>query len=82
MKNFFFIIFFFFINSCAEVTSINIINSMLTPSSLIISSVANYGLERYTGRQGSEHVLSLVTGQDCKFKMYVKNICETSVYFY
>ncbi len=55
---------------------------MLTPSSLLISTATNYGLNRYTGRQGSEHVLSLVTGQDCKFKMDVKNICKTPVYFY
>ena len=74
--------FFFLITSCAEMASINIINSMLTPSSFLISTATNYGLDRYTGRQGSEHILSLVTGQDCKFKMDVKNICKTSVYFY
>jgi hypothetical protein len=82
MKKLFLIIVFFLITSCAEVASINIINSMLTPSSMLISSVTNYGLDRYTGRQGSEHVLSLVTGQDCKFKMDIKNICKTPVYFY
>ena len=82
MKKLFVIIVFFFITSCAGLTSINIINPMLTPSSLLISTVTNYGLNRYTGRQGSEHVLSLVTGQDCKFKMDVKNICKSRVYFY
>jgi hypothetical protein len=82
MKKIFVIIVCFIITSCAEVASINIINSMLTPSSLLISTITNYGLDRYTGRQGSEHILSLVTGQDCKFKMDVKNICKTPVYFY
>ena len=82
MKKLFFIFSCCLITSCAELASINIINSMLTPSSLIISAVTNYGLDRYTGKQGSEHVLSLVTGQDCKFKLDVKNICKTAVYFY
>ena len=82
MKKLFLIIVCFLITSCAELASINIINSMLTPSSLLISTIANYGLDRYTGRQASEHVLSLVTGQDCKFKLDVKNICKTPVYFY
>ncbi len=82
MKKLFLITVCFLITSCAELASINIINSMLTPSSLLISTVTNYGLDRYTGRQGSEHVLSLVTGQDCKFKMDVQNICKTRVYFY
>ena len=82
MKKLFVIIVCFIITSCAEVASINIINSMLTPSSFLISTVTNYGLDRYTGRQGSEHILSLVTGQDCKFKMDVKNICKKPVYFY
>ena len=82
MKKLLLIIVCFLITSCAELASINIINSMLTPSSLLISTVTNYGLDRYTGRQGSEHVLSLVTGQDCKFKMDVQNICKTRVYFY
>ena len=82
MKKLLLIIVCFLITSCAELASINIINSMLTPSSLLISTVTNYGLDRYTGKQGSEHVLSLVTGQDCKFKMDVKNICKTRVYFY
>ena len=82
MKKLFVIIVCFIITSCAEVASINIINSMLTPSSLLISTITNYGLDRYTGRQGSEHILSLVTGQDCKFKMDVTNICKTPVYFY
>ena len=82
MKKLFLIIVCFLITSCAELASINIINSMLTPSSLLISTATNYGLNKYTGRQGSEHVLSLVTGQDCKFKMDVQNICKTRVYFY
>ena len=82
MKKLFLITVCFLITSCAELASINIINSMLTPSSLLISTVTNYGLDRYTGRQGSEHVLSLVTGQDCKFKMDAQNICKTRVYFY
>ena len=82
MKKLFLIIYCFLITSCAELASINIINSMLTPSSLLISAVTNYGLDRYTGKQGSEHILSLVTGQDCKFKMDVKNICKKTIYFY
>ena len=82
MKKLFLIIYCFLITSCAELASINIINSMLTPSSLLISAVTNYGLDRYTGKQGSEHMLSLVTGQDCKFKMDVKNICKKTIYFY
>ena len=82
MKKLFLIIYCFLITSCAELASINIINSMLTPSSLLISAVTNYGLDRYTGKQGSEHMLSLITGQECKFKMDVKNICKKTIYFY
>ena len=65
----------FTLNSCGSLTSASLIQSFLTPTSLIMT-VADYGLEKETGKKASEHALSIATSQDCKFNLKDMTICK------
>lgn len=55
--------------------SASLIESFLTPSSVIMT-VADYGIEKETGKKLSEHALSMATSQDCKFNLKDMTICK------
>ena len=55
--------------------SASLIESFLTPTSVIMT-VADYGVEKETGKKVSEHALSMVTSQDCKFNLKDMTICK------
>ena len=65
----------FTLNSCGSLTSATLIESFLTPTSLIMT-VADYGLEKETGKKASEHALSIATSKDCKFNLKDMTICK------
>lgn len=55
--------------------SASLIESFLTPSSVIMT-VADYGIEKETGKKLSEHALSIATSKDCKFNLKDMTICK------
>jgi hypothetical protein len=55
--------------------SASLIESFLTPTSVIMT-VADYGIEKETGKKVTEHALSMVTSQDCKFNLKDMTICK------
>ena len=55
--------------------SVSLIESFLTPTSLMMT-VADYGLEKETGKKVSEHALSIATSKDCKFNLKEITICK------
>ena len=55
--------------------SARLIESFLTPTSLMMT-VADYGLEKETGKKVSEHALSIATSKDCKFNLKEITICK------
>jgi predicted acetyltransferase len=55
--------------------SASLIESFLTPTSAIMT-VADYGIEKETGKKVSEHALSMATSQDCKFNLKEMTICK------
>jgi hypothetical protein len=55
--------------------SASLIESFLTPTSAIMT-VADYGIEKETGKKVSEHALSMATSQDCKFNLKDMTICK------
>jgi len=55
--------------------SASLIESFLTPTSAIMT-LADYGIEKETGKKVSEHALSMVTSQDCKFNLKDMTICK------
>jgi hypothetical protein len=55
--------------------SASLIESFLTPTSVIMT-VADYGVEKETGKKISEHALSMVSSQDCKFNLKDMTICK------
>ena len=65
----------FTLNSCGSLTSATLIESFLTPTSLMMT-VADYGLEKETGKKASEHALSIATSKDCKFNLKDMTICN------
>ena len=65
----------FTLNSCGSLTSASLIQSFLTPTSLMMT-VADYGLEKKTGKKASEHALSIATSKDCKFNLKEITICK------
>ncbi len=65
----------FTLNSCGSLTAATLIESFLTPTSLMMT-VADYGLEKETGKKVSEHVLSIATSKDCKFNLKEITICK------
>ena len=65
----------FTLNSCGSLTSAALIESFLTPTSLMMT-VADYGLEKETGKKVSEHALSIATSKDCKFNLKEITICK------
>ena len=65
----------FTLNSCGSLTSASLIETFLTPTSALMS-VADYGLEKETGKKVSEHALSIATSKDCKFNLKDKTICK------
>ena len=65
----------FTLNSCGSLTSATLIESFLTPTSLMMT-VADYGLEKETGKKVSEHALSIATSKNCKFNLKDMTICK------
>ena len=65
----------FTLNSCGNLMSASLIESFLTPTSLMMT-VADYGLEKETGKKASEHALSIATSKDCKFNIKDMTICN------
>jgi predicted acetyltransferase len=55
--------------------STTLIESFLTPTSAIMT-LADYGIEKETGKKISEHALSMATSQDCKFNLKDMTICK------
>ncbi|NBP31494.1 MAG: hypothetical protein EBR80_01200 [Proteobacteria bacterium] len=39
-------------------------------------TVADYGIEKETGKKLSEHALSMATSKDCKFNLKDMTICK------
>ena len=75
MKFVFIIFLTFSLNSCGNLMSASLIESFLTPSSVVMT-VADYGIEKETGKKLSEHALSMATSQDCKFNLKDMTICK------
>ena len=55
--------------------SVSLIESFLSPTSAIMT-VADYGIEKETGKKVSEHALSIATSKDCKFNLKEITICK------
>jgi hypothetical protein len=69
------------LHSCGgALTSAALIESFLSPTSIAMT-LADYGLEKETGKKVSEHALSMVTEKDCKLTLDVKNICKDDNFF-
>ena len=75
MRILFIILLSFTLNSCGSLTSASLIESFLTPTSAIMT-LADYGIEKETGKKVSEHALSIATSQDCKFNLKDMTICK------
>jgi hypothetical protein len=75
MRFLFIILLLFTLNSCGNLMSVSLIESFLTPTSLMMT-VADYGIEKETGKKVSEHALSIVTSKDCKFNLKEITICK------
>ncbi len=75
MRVLFIIFLVFTLNSCGSLTSATLIESFLTPTSAIMS-LADYGIEKETGKKVSEHALSIATSKDCKFNLKDLTICK------
>ena len=65
----------FTLNSCGSLTFASLIETFLTPTSALMS-VADYGLEKETGKKVSEHALSIATSKNCKFNLKDMTICK------
>jgi len=70
MRFLFIIMLIFSLPSCG-----GLITSIVSPSTLA-TSLADYKIEQETGKKVSEHFLSYVTKQDCKFTLEIQNICK------
>jgi hypothetical protein len=69
------------LNSCAgALKSATVIEYFISPSSIAMT-LADYGLEKQTGKKVSEHALSMATEKDCKLTLDVKNICKDDNFF-
>ena len=75
MKFTFIILIIFALNSCGNLMSASLIESFLTPTSLVMTA-ADYGIEKETGKKLSEHALSIATSKDCKFNLDTMSICK------
>jgi len=75
MRFIFIILLTFTLNSCVNLMSASLIESFLTPTSAIMT-LADYGIEKETGKKVSEHALSMATSQDCKFNLKDMTICK------
>ena len=75
MRFIFIILLTFTLNSCGNLMSASLIESFLTPTSVIMT-VADYGIEKETGKKVSEHALSIITSKDCKFNLDTMSICK------
>ena len=75
MRFLFIVLLAFTLNSCGNLMSASLIESFLTPTSAIMS-VADYGIEKETGKKFSEHALSIATSKDCKFNLKDMTICK------
>ncbi|MGI9083034.1 MAG: hypothetical protein ACR2IW_02285 [Candidatus Fonsibacter lacus] len=78
MRFAFIILLTFSLNSCVNLMSASLIETFLTPSSVIMT-IADYGIEKETGKKLSEHALSMVTSQDCKFNLKDMTICKEDI---
>lgn len=69
------------LHSCGgALTSAALIESFLSPTSIAMT-LADYGIEKETGKKVSEHALSMATEKDCKLTIDVKNICKDDNFF-
>ena len=75
MRFLFIVLLTFTLNSCGNLISASLIESILTPTSAIMTAV-DYGIEKETGKKISEHALSVATSQDCKFDLKEMSICK------
>lgn len=75
MRFLFIILLTFTLNSCGNLMSASLIESFLTPTSVMMTAV-DYGIEKETGKKISEHALSVATSQDCKFDLKEMTICK------
>jgi len=75
MRFIFIILLTFTLNSCGNLISASLIESFLTPTSVVMT-LADYGIEKETGKKVSEHALSMATSQDCKFNLKDMTICK------
>jgi hypothetical protein len=75
MRALFIVLLIFSLNSCGSLVSSNLINSFLTPST-VITALADIRVENETGKKVSEHALSFVTSKDCKFNLKDMTICK------
>ena len=75
MRVLFIVFLSFTLNSCGNLMSVSLIESFLSPTSVVMT-VADYGIEKETGKKVSEHALSIATSKDCKFNLKDKTICK------
>jgi hypothetical protein len=75
MRFLFIVLLAFTLNSCGNLMSASLVESFLTPTSAIMS-LADYGIEKETGKKVSEHALSMATSKDCKFNLKDMSICK------
>ncbi|NKA17386.1 MAG: hypothetical protein EBV74_05730 [Alphaproteobacteria bacterium] len=81
MKAIFIVLLTFTLHSCGgALTSAALIESFLSPTSIAMT-LADYGIEKETGKKVSEHALSIATEKDCKLTFDVKNICKDDNFF-
>ncbi len=64
------------LNGCGNIIgAANLASSLITPSSVAIG-VADYGLEKKTGKTSKEHAISFVMSKDCKIDYKNLSICN------
>ena len=77
IKTIFIVLLTFSLHSCAgALTKAALIESLLSPTSIAMT-LADYGVEKETGKKVSEHALSAVTSKDCK--LGIQDIKEMSI---
>jgi hypothetical protein len=81
MKKIFIVLLTLSLHSCGgALTSAALMESFLSPTSIAMT-IADYGIEKETGKKVSEHVLSAATEKDCKLTIDVTHICKDDNYF-
>ncbi len=81
IKTIFIVILTVSLHSCAgALTKAALIESFLSPTSIAMT-LADYGIEKETGKKVSEHALSIATDKDCKLTIDIKNTCKDDNFF-